>query len=273
MTSKPPKTQGKPSPSSPPPTTPKPKAGSSKQQQQSSENGALDYGAIAIALVVVLLTIVWIYRRVFGKKKGRSILIVGPSDAGKTAIFVQVWQDRNVDTVTSVVANEGDYSPSNGRPDVVLKDLPGNDRVRQKFWESNKAGVRGIICVIDAAGGSKSIRDGADVLYNILTDPLVAKVRPNVLIFANKQDLPTAKGIRVIRASLEREITTLRLTKSATLQTTEGNVSSSKMLGRPDKDFDFDQLLPLKVEFAEGTGNSTDTSALKSIIEWLDKTA
>jgi len=111
-----------------------------------------------------------------------------------------------VDTVTSVVSNEGEYIPTNGKGALILKDLPGNDRVRQKNWESNKAGVRGIICVIDAAGGSKAIRDGAEVLYTVLTDPLISSIRPNLLIFANKQDLPTAKGIKVIRPALEREM-------------------------------------------------------------------
>ena len=140
-----------------------------------------------------------------GKRKGRTVLLIGPTESGKTSIFSQLWQGKAVDTVTSVELNEGEYVP-NSRPALLLKDIPGNDRVRQKFWDENKGGVRGIIVVVDAAGGSKAIRDAADVLYWVLTDSVVTSVRPDVLIFANKQDLPTAKGIRVIRTALEREM-------------------------------------------------------------------
>jgi len=229
------------------------------------------YLGIFIAILVVIITIVLFLR---GKKKGRTVLFVGASESGKTAIFSQLWQGKSVDTVTSIVPNEGEFVPANGRPSLTLKDLPGNDRLRQKYWDDHKAGVRGIVCVIDAAGGSKAIRDGAEVLYWVLTDSVVSSVKPNVLIFANKQDLPTAKAVKVIRASLEREITTLRLTKSASLQTTGGsNAAASKTLGRPDKDFDFDQLLPLKVDFLEGLGNSGNSSDVEPITKWLEKIA
>lgn len=227
---------------------------------------------IIVALIVVLITIVYLLTR--GKKKGRSVLLIGPTESGKTTIFSRLWQGKNVETVTSVVPNEGEYELANGRPNLLLKDLPGNERVRQTFWESNKSGVRGILCVIDAAGGSKAVRDCAEVLYWILTDSVVTSLKPNVLIFANKQDMATAKGIRVIRTSLEREITTLRLTKSASLQTTGGSTAAaSKTLGKADRDFEFDHLLPLKVEYAEGVGNSDGDDDLKPVTEWLERIA
>lgn len=37
------------------------------------------------------------------------------------------------------------------------------------------------------------------------------------------------------------------MTKSATLTSTGGKESSSRILGRPDKDFEFDQLSQIKV--------------------------
>jgi hypothetical protein len=41
--------------------------------------------------------------------------------------------------------------------------------------------------------------------------------------------------------------TTLRMTKSASLQTTRGKESGTKILGRSDKDFDFDHLTQMQV--------------------------
>jgi len=138
-------------------------------------------------------------------KKGRTILFIGPPEVGKTAIFTKIITDKNLETVTSVSPNQAEYTPDN-KPSLILKDLPGHERVRIQFWDSNKVGARGIVCVVDAAGGNKAIREAAEVLYTVLTDPVVSSVGPNILIFCNKQDLPTAKGTKVIRTQLEREL-------------------------------------------------------------------
>jgi len=148
-----------------------------------------------------------VYFYIRNKKKGRSIIIVGPSEAGKTAIFVRLGFGRDVETVTSTAPNVTEYEVPDGlTAPLILKDLPGHEKVRIKFWEANKVGVRGIICVMDAAGGSKAVRDAAEVLYDILIDPIVNSVKPNILIFANKQDLATAKATKVLRLQLEREM-------------------------------------------------------------------
>jgi len=139
-------------------------------------------------------------------KKGRTVLLVGACESGKTEIFSRIMGGPVVQTVTSLVPNELDYTPSNGKAALLVKDLPGHDRVRIKFWESSKVASRGIICVVDAAGGNKGIREAADVLYQVLTDSAVLSSRPSVLIYANKQDLPMAKGTKVIRNQLEKEL-------------------------------------------------------------------
>ena len=147
------------------------------------------------------------YFYIRNRKRGRVILFVGPSEAGKTSIFAQVAFGKGVETVTSTTPNTADYEvPGGTKAPLILKDLPGHERVRNKFWEANKIGMRGIVCVMDAAGGSKAVRDAAESLYNILTDSIVNSVKPNILVFANKQDLPTAKGASVLRHQLEREM-------------------------------------------------------------------
>jgi signal recognition particle receptor subunit beta len=139
-------------------------------------------------------------------KKGRSVLLVGACESGKTELFARIVGGPVVQTVTSLVPNELEYTPKNGKADLVIKDLPGHDRVRIKFWDTNKSGARGVVCVVDAAGGNKGIRDAAEVLYQVLTDSAVLSTNPAVLIFANKQDLPMAKGTKVIRTQLEKEL-------------------------------------------------------------------
>lgn len=140
------------------------------------------------------------------KSKGRNVLLVGPTDVGKSTMFGRIVGGKNMQTVTSVIPNEGDYVPSNGRPPLTIKDLPGHERVRIKFWDTNRIGARGIICIVDSAGGNKAVRESAEIIYTVLTDPNVNSVRPNILIYANKQDAPLAKGIDAVKTQLEREL-------------------------------------------------------------------
>ncbi|CAL8135529.1 unnamed protein product [Orchesella dallaii] len=224
---------------------------------------------IVIAVALVLLTILFLLRR---KSKGRIVLLVGPTDVGKSSMFSQIVGGKNIETVTSVTPNEGEYIPSNGRAALTIKDLPGHERVRIKFWDESKVGSRGIVCVVDASGGNKAIRESAEIIYTVLTDPAVTSVRPNILIFANKQDAPLAKAITVVKTQLERELTTLRMTKSAGLTSIGGGSSSGKFLGKMDKDFEFAHAAPLKVEFAEGSCN-LDKKELALVTSWLDTIA
>lgn len=133
-------------------------------------------------------------------------MLVGPTDVGKSSMFSQIVGGKGLQTVTSVIPNEGEYIPGNGKAALTIKDLPGHERVRIKFWESTKAGARGIICMVDASGGNKAVRESAEIIYTVLTDPSVTSARPNILIFANKQDAPLSKSVGVVKTSLEREL-------------------------------------------------------------------
>ena len=207
------------------------------------------------------------YFLIFGRKKGLSVVFVGPSEAGKTSIFVHLLNRIGQETVISTVANVGEFKPPGGSQTLVLKDLPGHDRVRTKWWESHKSRLLGLVCVIDSSGGSKAIGEAADVLYSVLTDSIVASLKPRVLILANKQDLlPPGREVNV-KVQLEKELTMLRLTKSASLSTTGGAITR-KQLGKPDRDFDFEQISPIKVEFAKSCAKPGSAN-LGELLDWL----
>ncbi|ODM86827.1 Signal recognition particle receptor subunit beta [Orchesella cincta] len=190
------------------------------------------------------------------KTKGRTVLLVGPTDVGKSSMFSQIVGGKNIQTVTSVTPNEGEYIPLNGKAALSIKDLPGHERVRIKFWDESKAGSRGIVCVVDASGGNKAIRESAEIIYTVLTDPAVTSVRPNILIFANKQDAPLAKAITVNHSPNDK-VCWLNII-----------IVSGKM----DKDFEFAHAAPLKIEFAEGSCN-LDKKELTVVTDWLDTIA
>ncbi|XP_021955589.1 signal recognition particle receptor subunit beta [Folsomia candida] len=253
-----------------------PKVGSPKRQQPRAPPGgdipppptpSLALAPVIVAFILIFLTLVYLWTR--KGRRGRAVLIVGPCEAGKTVLFSKLLGGPTVQTVTSLIPNELEYLPANGRPALVVKDLPGHDRVQIKFWDNNKPSVRGIVCVVDAAAGNKGIREAADVLYRVLTDSAVLSSCPSIFIFANKQDQPMSKGSKVIRNQLEKELTTLRMTKSATLTSTGGK-DSTRILGRPDKDFDFEQISQIKIEFGEGSALADEG---KIINDWLDSIA
>lgn len=89
---------------------------------------------------------------------------------------------------------------------MQLIDIPGHERLRDKFFDKFKSGARGIVFVIDSATLQKSVRDVAEYLYVILTDSIVDSVRPKILILCNKQDELSAKGAEIIQSILEKEL-------------------------------------------------------------------
>ena len=126
-------------------------------------------------------------------------------------------------------------------------DVPGHERLRQKYIEHYKSSVRGIIYVIDSSNVQKQLRDTAEFLFNILSEPTLFAARPPVLVACNKQDVGLAKGSGVIRRELQRELNLLRDTHSRSLQgTTDTPVVDHMFLGREGHDFEL-QDLPMKV--------------------------
>ena len=140
----------------------------------------------------------------------------------------------------------GDYKPA-GKSGLVLVDVPGHERLRQKYIEHYKTSVRGIIYVVDSSNVQKQLRDTAEFLFNIISDPILFAARPPLLVACNKQDAGLAKGAGVIRRELQKELNLLRDTHSRSLQgTNDSPVVDRAFLGRKGQDFEF-QDLPMKV--------------------------
>ena len=60
-----------------------------------------------------------------------------------------------------------------GRAPVNLVDLPGHERLRNKFVEEYKSQVRAIIYVVDASTIQKQLRDATEYLFKLLSDPVI----------------------------------------------------------------------------------------------------
>ena len=156
----------------------------------------LDQTGLIIGVVVGLLTLLLIFVLRRKKSKGRLIAICGPTDAGKTALFGKlVTGGKFVDTYTSGTENVGAVQvPGGGRPAMPLVDIPGHERIRNRYLDNHKADVSGFVYVVDSSTIQKNLRDSTQFLFHILSLPTVHARRPDVLVACHKQDLPTAKG-------------------------------------------------------------------------------
>ncbi|XP_076337065.1 signal recognition particle receptor beta isoform X3 [Tachypleus tridentatus] len=205
--------------------------------------------SIAVAIFVVIITVVLFW--IVGRRKNlqRGVLIVGLSGAGKTLLF-----SRGV---------------------LKLIDVPGNERLRSKYLDEFKSCARGFIFVIDSLSFSSEIRDVAELLYTILGDSVVSYNCPPFLIICNKQDETMAKSSKVIQSQLEKEINMLRVTKNARLDSIDDTGNNNTYLGQRGKDFQFSDLKPVIVEFTESIARELENNeiSVKAVSEWLYKIA
>ncbi|KAH9495104.1 hypothetical protein Btru_018166 [Bulinus truncatus] len=171
-------------------------------------------------------------------------------------------------TYTSLKPNVGEFALSEKKKKIRVIDLPGYERQREIYFEEHKSSARGIVFVLDSATLQKEIKEVAGYLYTILSDRVISSNAPPLLILCNKQDLTFSKGANVIRSQLEKEMTTLRITRSAALKGVGDTANNNAFLGKRDKDFDFADVKPIKVEFVEC---SVLTPDMQQLYAWLNK--
>jgi len=130
------------------------------------------------------ITNVW--DRLFNEKKEMKIVIVGLDAAGKTTILNRMRFEEVMPTAPTIGVNTEDIQVKN----VTIKvfDLAGQEKMRN-VWKYYYSTIDGIIFVIDASNEERVV-EAKDELLKLLANE-EAKELP-CLIFANKQDLPTA---------------------------------------------------------------------------------
>ncbi|XP_046850440.1 signal recognition particle receptor subunit beta-like [Xenia sp. Carnegie-2017] len=209
----------------------------------------------------------------FGRNKRNTIILVGLSDAGKTLLFTRLYYGTFVETHTSIKENKGPYSSKQMKDGKLLElvDIPGNEKLRSKFTDKFKDSARGIIFVVDSANIIRELHAVAECLFDILSNKTFNKISPKVLVACNKQDLTTAKSMNVIKSQLAKEINTLRKTRAAAVRALdEKSVNCDEVfVGQKGKDFSFEDIRSMKVDFIECSAKGNDENDLKDLQLWL----
>ncbi|XP_012223174.1 signal recognition particle receptor subunit beta [Linepithema humile] len=235
------------------------------------ENGNSELLGILAAVFAIIITLVLFALWRKKRSAGRSILLTGLSDSGKTLIYARLINSKFAKTYTSVKENIGDIAINNSSLRIV--DIPGDERLRNKYFDKYKSFAKGLVYVIDSVPIQTQIKDVAEYLYNLLSDPDIQRNVP-ILILCNKQDQTMAKGCSVIKALLEREMNLLRMTKTSQLEATDAS-SANVFLGRQGKDFEFLHL-DSQIDFAESHAFHKDPQApvdIEELKKWLHKIA
>ena len=103
-----------------------------------------------------MVLFLWKKRRQFRT----SVLLTGLCDSGKTALFTRLVYGEGKETFTSIKENVGTHKTVKG--DLKLVDVPGHERLRNKFFDQYKNVAKGIVYVVDSATVQKDVRDVAE---------------------------------------------------------------------------------------------------------------
>ncbi|KAI9031357.1 signal recognition particle receptor beta subunit-domain-containing protein [Hyaloraphidium curvatum] len=228
---------------------------------------ATAYLALLVALLVAIAALAAVLTR--RRRPARdAFLLAGPSGGGKTTLFVKLRYGKAVPCYPSIKENEGTFPPHSS-PDVRplhVVDLPGHPQLR--FLTSQFLPIAaGVVFVVDSSSFSKSVRETAEALYDVLADPRMPR---NLLVACNKQDLWTSWGWERVKEELEKELDSLRATRTASVSTLSPE-ASSEYLGVEGQPFAFDQL-DCAVEFAEIAAASADREeeGLEKVVDWME---
>jgi ADP-ribosylation factor-like protein 5B len=136
-----------------------------------------------------------LWNRLWAEKEYK-ILLVGLDNAGKTTTMYKLLLNEVVSTAPTIGSNVEEFRYRNLR--FVMWDLGGQTTARAS-WATYCADSQAVIVVIDS-----SDRDRLDTirteLFQLLREEDLKSAA--VLIFANKQDLPTAMSAMEISDSL-----------------------------------------------------------------------
>jgi signal recognition particle receptor subunit beta len=267
---------------------------------------ALTLASLLVAVLFVAFIILFNNRK--SSKRGESLLIVGPPDAGKTAIWSSLVYGQAPLTHASLQANSALYSLHGSKKEIRIIDVPGHPRLRGQFQE-HLQNAKVVAFVVDANTISRNGAAAAEHVHHILhgITSLPPSQSPALIILAHKVDLlrvssspsdnARALAVNRVKTILERELEKRRAAQANSVgveglgeegeRTELGGLECS---GNADSPFKFDEWEGGEVTFLaswakvqggpEGSEEKEEkimhedkvtTSGLENLTEWLEE--
>ncbi|KAJ1548620.1 hypothetical protein HK405_001781 [Cladochytrium tenue] len=111
--------------------------------------------------------------------------------------------------------------------------------------------ARRVVVLLDSTTVAQNVRSFAELLVDILVERSVARDAVPVMVVCNKQDSLLAHSAEKARSLVEKEIDSIRATRSAGVDSQDADTGAAdEYLGVEGEPFSFDQI-PNKVEFIE----------------------
>ncbi|KAF8212054.1 signal recognition particle receptor beta subunit-domain-containing protein [Mycena galopus ATCC 62051] len=180
----------------------------------------------ALSLAVACLAILIFFTRRKSRSKGNLILLVGPPDAGKTAILSALVYSQTLPTHTSLQTNTSTVLLPEVKKTLTVVDIPGHPRIRDQVGEYI-GDAKAIVFVVDASTVSRNgpaVAEHLHIILNALTSLPPSQVLPSLVILAHKSDLlksgtaasATSETLAInrVKTILERELEKRRVAQS-----------------------------------------------------------
>lgn len=177
--------------------------------------------------------------------RGNLLLLIGQSGAGKTALFYQLRDNEDVQTVSSmkVVRDKLQIKCGDDELSIETVDCPGHPRLRRNAADLLKE-ARCIVYVVDAANKAQ-LKDVSEHLYELFTSQEMNKNPIPMILACNKSDLSGARPEKFILEEIEREIEQMRVSRGATLQ---GEDQADSYLGVDGEKFKLLEHAPCSIQ-------------------------
>lgn len=149
-------------------------------------------------------------------------------------------------------------------------DFPGHPRLRHTL-PPYLSYAKCIVFVIDSSSFTAHARKDTELLYYILTHPVVAKNATPILMFCNKSDLPNLANIAAVQTRLEAELERAKNADTATLSSAHVGTPTEEeeqraFLGYENEPFAFDHA-SAPVSFASGSAVKGDVQAIINFVK------
>jgi signal recognition particle receptor subunit beta len=221
---------------------------------------SIGYALSAVTVVIGLVLIFLLFKPTVSKsKKKDQILFIGPCGSGKTLLTRKLAYSSEP---TTVMSSQVSVLTSSDRK-FELVDFPGHPKLRSQLTEYLRR-ARKIVFLFDASNTQSQLRDAAELLYDLFTNPEIDSSSGRMLILCNKSDVKGARPHARVKMALQDELEKIKGTRRSL---EDGDDVLAMPLGRANQRFSFDQDAPLEVFFAD---SSAKTGDLQEIVEFID---